>query len=171
VHDTAPGTLPSGVERSIEPSEPAVDEVSLIGNEVRIIGKELEIVSRGTLRLDGEIEGNVKGGKVILGKQAKVTGTIVGRHVTVAGKVSGVIRGKMVALEASSQVFGDIHHRSLAIKEGARFKGRSCRAAVAADLNASERHLSAEALNLAIRRLRAATLASQLMRSASETED
>jgi cytoskeletal protein CcmA (bactofilin family) len=171
--DTTPDAVPGGIERAdLARSQSAMDAVSVIGNEVSIIGKELEIVSRGTLRLNGEIEADVKGCTVILGEQAKVTGTIVGQRVTIAGKVCGVIRGNIVVLEASSEVIGDIYHRSLAIKEGAQFKGHSCRAAVEADLNAGGRHLSVEKLNLAIKRLRAATSANQpMMQSASAIED
>ena len=51
------------------------------------------------------------------------------------GKVNGVVCGKTVALQASSQVNGDIHHMSFAIEQGALFEGRSRRAASEADLN------------------------------------
>jgi hypothetical protein len=59
---------------------------------------------------------------------------VAGRQVVVRGKVSGVVCGQTVALQASSQVEGDIHHMSFAIEQGAHFEGRSRRAKSEADL-------------------------------------
>ena len=42
---------------------------------------------------------------------------------------------KHVALQASSEVQGDVHHMSFAIEQGAVFEGRSRRAADEAALN------------------------------------
>ena len=52
----------------------------------------------------------------------------------VRGKVSGVVCGQTVALQASSKVDGDIHHMSFAIEQGAHFDGRSRRARGEPDL-------------------------------------
>ena len=60
--------------------------------------------------------------------QGKVTGMVAAQNVIVRGKVSGVVCGKTVALQASSHVEGDVHHMSLAIEQGAMFEGRSRRA-------------------------------------------
>jgi cytoskeletal protein CcmA (bactofilin family) len=63
-----------------------------------------------------------------------VTGMVAGRQIVVRGTVSGVICGQTVALQASSQVEGDINHMSFAIEQGAQFEGRSRRAKSAEDL-------------------------------------
>jgi cytoskeletal protein CcmA (bactofilin family) len=88
------------------------------------------------LQVDGEIEGDVQAAEVIVGEKGQVTGMVAGRQVVVRGKVSGVICGRTVALQASSNVDGDLHHMSLLIEQGAMFDGRSRRAASEADLNA-----------------------------------
>ena len=59
---------------------------------------------------------------------------VAGRQVVVRGKVSGVVCGQTVALQASSHVDGDIHHMSFAIEQGAHFEGRSRRAKGESDL-------------------------------------
>jgi cytoskeletal protein CcmA (bactofilin family) len=59
---------------------------------------------------------------------------VAGRQVVVRGTVSGVICGQNVALQASSQVEGDVHHMSFAIEQGAHFDGRSRRAKSEAEL-------------------------------------
>jgi cytoskeletal protein CcmA (bactofilin family) len=110
-------------------------EKSVIGNDLKIIGQGLKIISRGILQVDGEIEGDVQGAEVIVGEKGQVTGMVAGQQVVVRGKVSGVVCGRTVALQASSQVNGDIHHMSFAIEQGAVFEGRSRRAASESDLN------------------------------------
>jgi len=99
---------------------------SVISNDLKIIGQGLKIISRGTLQVDGEVEGDVAGAEIIIGEQGKVTGTVAAERVIVHGRTSGVIRAMTVALRASARVEGDIHHMSLAIEEGAEFDG-NCR--------------------------------------------
>ena len=60
--------------------------------------------------------------EVIVGERGKVTGMVAGEQVVVRGKVSGVVCAKNVALQASSDVQGDIHHMSFAIEQGAVLK-------------------------------------------------
>jgi cytoskeletal protein CcmA (bactofilin family) len=108
---------------------------SVIGNDLKIIGQGLKIVSQGTLQVDGEVEGDVGGVEVIIGEQGKVTGTVAAERVIVRGRISGVIRGATVALQASSRVEGDIHHMSLAIEQGAEFDGRCRRPSDPSELN------------------------------------
>ena len=95
----------------------------------------LKIIGRGLLQVDGEIEGDVQAVEVIVGERGKVTGMVAGQQVVVRGKVSGVVCGKSVALQASSEVQGDVHHMSFAIERGAMFEGRSRRAADESVLN------------------------------------
>ena len=101
-----------------------------VQNDLKIIGEGLRIISRGILQVDGEIEGDVLAAEIIIGEKGQVTGMVAGQH----GTVSGVVCGKTVALQASSQVDGDVHHMSFAIEQGARFEGRSRRAKGEADL-------------------------------------
>jgi cytoskeletal protein CcmA (bactofilin family) len=108
---------------------------SVISNDLKIIGQGLKIISQGTLQVDGEVEGDVRGAEVIIGEKGRVTGTVAAERVIVRGMISGVIRGMTVTLQASSRVEGDIHHMSLAIEQGAEFDGRCRRPADASELN------------------------------------
>ena len=118
--NAAPSKPPQLRSGSTEPGK------SVISNDLKILGQDLKIISRGTLQVDGEIEGDVAGAEVIIGDQGKVTGTVAAERVIVRGRTSGVIRAMTVALQASARVEGDIHHMSLAIEQGAQFDGR-CR--------------------------------------------
>ena len=125
-------------------SAPSTGEKSVIGNDLKIVGQGLKIIGRGTLQVDGEVEGDVQATEVIIGEQGKVTGMVAGQQVVVRGKISGVVCAKNVALQASSEVQGDIHHMSFAIEQGARFEGRSRRAADESGLNSVIEGRSAE---------------------------
>ena len=109
-------------------------EKSVIGNDLKIIGQGLRIISRGILQVDGEIEGDVLAAEIIIGEKGKVTGMVAGQQVVIRGTVSGVVCGKSVALQTSSQVDGDVPHMSFAIEQGAQFEGRSRRARGEPDL-------------------------------------
>jgi cytoskeletal protein CcmA (bactofilin family) len=107
---------------------------SVISNDLKIIGQGLKIISRGTLQVDGEVEGDVGGAEIIIGEQGKVTGTVAAERVIVRGTISGVIRAMTVALQSSARVEGDIHHMSISIEQGAEFDGRCRRPADASEL-------------------------------------
>src|SRR5499426_3293552 len=129
---TAHPNSSNGAESSM--SAPSTGETSVIGNDLKIIGQGLRIISRGILQVDGEIEGDVLAAEIIVGEKGKVTGMVAGQQVVIRGTVSGVVCGKSVALQASSQVEGDIHHMSFAVEQGAQFDGRSRRARGEPDL-------------------------------------
>jgi len=97
---------------------------SIIGEDLTIKGN---ITSRGELQVDGQIEGDIRCGSLLLGDKSKVTGGIAAEDVVVRGHVVGSIRGVRITLQAQSQVEGDIIHQSLAIEQGAYFEGKSRR--------------------------------------------
>ncbi|MCU0953872.1 MAG: polymer-forming cytoskeletal protein [Hyphomicrobium sp.] len=97
---------------------------SVIGPELQITGN---LVSRGEVQIDGEINGDVHGSNVVVGERATVTGGIVADEVVVRGHVMGSVRGKRVLLQSTCRVEGDVYHLTLAIEQGAYFEGKSRR--------------------------------------------
>jgi len=97
---------------------------SIIGEDLTIRGN---VTSKGEIQVDGEIEGDVRCGSVLLGDKSKVTGGVAAEDVVVRGHVVGSIRGSRITLQAQSHVEGDIFHQSLAIEQGAYFEGKSRR--------------------------------------------
>ncbi|MEL6299715.1 MAG: polymer-forming cytoskeletal protein [Pseudomonadota bacterium] len=115
--------------------KPADSEtVSVIGRDLTIMGTGLRIVTKGTLRVDGSVQGDVLGSTVVITQHGKVTGRVHAERVTIEGAVEGSVRGVEVSLAANSKVEGDIHHASLGIAQGASFDGRSRREADAGKL-------------------------------------
>ena len=82
--------------------------------------------SKGSIRIDGKIEGGVSAEGVILGERGEIQGDISARTVVIGGKVTGNIHAtESLELLTKSQVFGDLHAPQLLIAEGAIFEG-SC---------------------------------------------
>jgi cytoskeletal protein CcmA (bactofilin family) len=106
--------------RGLEKSTPSV-----IGSDLTIMGN---MISKGEIQVDGEVQGDINCLQLVVGEKAKITGGVVAEDVVVRGHVLGSIRGMRVTLQTSSHVEGDIYHQSLAIEQGAYFEGKSRRA-------------------------------------------
>jgi cytoskeletal protein CcmA (bactofilin family) len=113
------GTRPMGVVRGSDRNAPSV-----IGPDLTIHGN---LVSKGEVQIDGEVQGDIHGTYVVIGEKARITGAIIAEEVVVRGHVMGSLRGKRVMLQSSSHVEGDIYHQALAIEQGAFFEGKSRR--------------------------------------------
>lgn len=107
--------LRAGAERSAP---------SVIGPDLIITGN---LVSKGEMQIDGEIQGDIRGTNIIIGERARITGTIVAEEAVIRGQVLGSVRSRRVMLQSSSRVEGDIFHQTLAIEQGAYFEGKSRR--------------------------------------------
>lgn len=97
---------------------------SVIGPDLTISGN---LVTKGEVQIDGEVQGDIQGTYVVIGEKARITGSVVAEEVVVRGHVMGSVRGRRVMLQASSHVEGDIFHQALAIEQGAFFEGKSRR--------------------------------------------
>ena len=97
---------------------------SIIGEGLTITGN---VASKGEIQVDGEIQGDIHCGSLLLGDTAQVVGDVIAEDIVVRGRVVGSIRGVRVTLQAPSHIEGDIVHQSLAIEQGAYFEGKSSR--------------------------------------------
>ncbi|MBX9925339.1 MAG: polymer-forming cytoskeletal protein [Hyphomicrobiaceae bacterium] len=97
---------------------------SIIGPDLVIVGN---LVSKGDVQIDGEVQGDVHSNYVMIGEKARLTGSIIAEEVVIRGQVMGTIRSKRVVLQSTSRVEGDIHHSKLSIEQDAVFEGKSRR--------------------------------------------
>lgn len=102
-------------------------EESLIGSDLSIEGQSITIRCKGTLRLNGNIQGDVHSRQLDVGREAIITGSITAEAVDVYGRVNGAILSNKVVLHATAEVEGDISAEYLSIEQGASFDGRSRR--------------------------------------------
>jgi len=95
----------------------------IIGADSAIRG---EITSKGTVRIDGGVEGSVTADCLIIGEKGVVTGDATVRQMIVGGWIVGNIRASEgVDIQRTGDVCGDISSARLSIAEGGKFDGRS----------------------------------------------
>ncbi|HEX6331067.1 MAG TPA: polymer-forming cytoskeletal protein [Actinomycetota bacterium] len=101
------------------------------GGEVTIVGQgaklEGTVVSAGSLRIDGQIKGQVNAdGDVMLSPQSSVEADIRAQNVSVAGRFKGsiVVKGR-AEIARGGRVDGNVTSKTLVIEEGAIFQGQS----------------------------------------------
>jgi cytoskeletal protein CcmA (bactofilin family) len=102
----------------------SAEATSSISAGMSIVGK---IVSDGTVKIFGRVEGELHAATVMIADGAQVEGDLVAEDLTIGGRVKGIIHANRVRLNGSAIVEGDIFHRSLSIEENARFEGSSKR--------------------------------------------
>ena len=124
VHDGAGSAQSAGAVSRRRPAPGERTAPSLIGPDLTIMGN---LVSRGEVQVDGEVQGDLHGTNVVVGERARITGGIIAEEIVVRGHVMGSVRGKKVMLQSTSHVEGDIYHQTLAIEQGAYFEGKSRR--------------------------------------------
>jgi cytoskeletal protein CcmA (bactofilin family) len=95
---------------------------SLLGMNSSFKGK---LNGRGTVRVDGMVEGQLDADYVILSESAEVKGEIKAKRILIGGKMEGNVRAEeLVEIKSNGKVLGDIFTPKLAIIEGAEFSGK-----------------------------------------------
>ncbi|MDA8178211.1 MAG: bactofilin family protein [Desulfobacteria bacterium] len=96
---------------------------TIVGNDTRIAGK---VSVKGTIRIDGILEGDVQADWVIVGETGKILGNTRTRGMVVGGSVEGNIDAtEAVELKEKATMVGEIRAPKLGISEGAVFDGRA----------------------------------------------
>ncbi len=85
-----------------------------------------DIKSKGTLRIDGRVDGNIEADWLVLGEKAALKGDVTARGVITGGRIEGNITAKeILEIKSRGQVIGDITVSKLAVSEGGILEGRS----------------------------------------------
>lgn len=98
------------------------DMDTFISHQVEVKG---EIHTKGSLRLDGKVEGIINAeGDIILGEKGMVKGEIKARNVMIAGLMEGnVSAAGRLEVSPSGRVNGDVACDVLAVEEGGIING------------------------------------------------
>ena len=95
---------------------------SLLGMNSNLKG---ELKVKGTLRVDGTVEGQLDADYVILSETAEVKGEIKAKKIIIGGKIDGNARAQeLVEIKSKGKFLGDIFTQKLTIIEGAEFNGK-----------------------------------------------
>jgi len=98
--------------------------LSFIGPEVVVSG---DLTTESQIHVDGRVDGNVTCGTLIQGKGGTIAGNIVAESACIAGLVDGTVSARLVTLEPSARVTGDVTYETLSIAAGAAIDGRLAR--------------------------------------------
>lgn len=98
------------------------DDISIIGPEMKVQG---DLVTDGTVRVEGRIEGNVEAGKaVVVGRGGEVHGDVRTQDAVVSGRVlGGLTAASRLEVQATARIDGEVHARRLQLEEGAMLNG------------------------------------------------
>lgn len=96
---------------------------TIVGHESVVTG---ELSVKGTIRIDGSVEGDVSADWVVVGETGRIKGNVRSRGMVVGGLVEGTIDAdELVDLKSKASVTGEIRTSKLAMSEGAVFDGTS----------------------------------------------
>jgi cytoskeletal protein CcmA (bactofilin family) len=85
-----------------------------------------DVNTKGTLRVDGVVEGNIAADWVVLGDKSHVKGDIVVRGIVIGGRVDGNVKAKeIVEIKNKGLLSGEIVTSKLVVAEGGILDGRS----------------------------------------------
>ena len=93
---------------------------SIIDKSVVIKG---ELSFSGKARIDGEIQGNIKGEHLILSDSGKIIGDIVVTSFNCYGSIEGNIEANMLTARKNCSIKGKLEATSLTVEPGAALMG------------------------------------------------
>jgi cytoskeletal protein CcmA (bactofilin family) len=114
--------------RQTSETRPPERPTSILGPDISIFGQQLLLKTKGSLLIQGKIQGDVHGEAVTVDEGANVVGVITARTIAIQGGIRGALKGSTVILHESSIVDANIVHQKLVIAEGAQFEGSVQRA-------------------------------------------
>ena len=97
--------------------------VSLIGPDTKIGG---EILSQGTLRIEGTVEGRIQAGvRIDILESGRVKADMTSGEIVISGEVHGnVFAHDRLEITETGKVFGDITAPRISIAEGVLVEGK-----------------------------------------------
>ena len=93
---------------------------SIISKEMTMVG---DICFRGKLRMDGKINGNIRGDYLILGETGNITGDVEVANFTCQGQVDGNINVKKLHVIKDGIINGKVEASDLSVESGAALNG------------------------------------------------
>ena len=94
---------------------------SIIASDIRIVGN---ISTPGEVQLDGVIEGDIVCGLLTIGEHGIVTGTVKAETLNLRGQVEGKLNAKVVHLQKTARVLGDVTYETMTMEAGVQVQGK-----------------------------------------------
>ncbi|PHR73173.1 MAG: hypothetical protein COA67_03125 [Lutibacter sp.] len=113
-------------------------ERNIIAKNTSIAG---DIISEGDFRVDGTVEGTIKTtGRVVIGGQGTVKGTIECSNADIEGRFSGkLVVSELLSLKASANIEGEVFIKKLSVEPNATFNATCTMKTGVKELKTNER--------------------------------
>lgn len=97
---------------------------SIVSKDMTITGN---IVSTGTVQVEGKIIGDIECNELTLGEGGEIRGQIRCESADIHGTVTGEMQVTTVSITATAVISGDIVHENVSIEARARVEGQLVR--------------------------------------------
>ncbi len=105
-------------EKAVKASKEAIS--AIISKDMYVTG---EISFKGKARIDGTVEGNVKGEYLVLSENGKIKGDLILDSLVCHGSIEGNVDSKLVTAQSTAQIVGKLVAANLTVESGARLEG------------------------------------------------
>lgn len=94
---------------------------SVLGPDVVITGS---IRASSELHIEGRIEGDVDCATLAQGADSQIFGSVTVESARVAGAIEGTVRAKLLTVERTARITGDVEYETITIENGGHVDGR-----------------------------------------------
>jgi len=97
---------------------------TIIGVNVTLKGN---LFNKGSIQVNGSVEGEVKSDEnILIGESAVIKGPVIAKKIEISGEVKGLVEAnEKLEIQPTGKVYGDVNAKTLIIREGAVFVGKS----------------------------------------------
>ena len=116
---------------------------TVIGLNVNLKGN---LKNQGSIQVNGSVEGEVRSDdNITVGETAMIKGPVAAKVIEVSGTIKGLVEAsEKLEINPTGKVIGDINAKSLIIKQGAIFIGKSIMPDQAGDAIETKEELETE---------------------------
>jgi cytoskeletal protein CcmA (bactofilin family) len=94
---------------------------SVIGPDIVITGS---IKASSELHIEGRVEGDVDCGTLAQGADSQIFGSVTAESARLAGAIEGTVRAKLLTVERTARITGDVEYENITIENGGHIDGR-----------------------------------------------
>ena len=116
---------PGGDAEAVAGSQPAPTVPhritgSVLSADAKIFG---DVEFTGEFQVNGELQGDARGGNIEVGEAGRVDGMISAEEVRVAGLVTGGVNARSVNVRKTGRILSDVEYVQLSVEAGAQLNG------------------------------------------------
>ena len=94
---------------------------SVIGPDIVITGN---VKASSELHIEGRIDGDVDCGTLAQGADSQIFGSVTADSARLAGAIEGTVRAKLLTVERTARITGDVEYENITIENGGHIDGR-----------------------------------------------